>query len=584
MKNLSVLNKKTVLIRFLKILMFIFVCWAMIHICNYLDHRDFREDWVEVLEGGWTVTREDNNIVMENILPEDIKSGMYLLLISHMQEVDVYIDNMQIYHYPDENFPGGVVPNHWNFVKVPDDSAGNDVCIVLQSPNSHFQYYPKLIYYGYYGNLISYIQHCQISTFLISLSIGVIGIIILLGALLSVKYGQFIQQEILGIIFVLAAVCSCSESGFLLSWIREDILYYAVFISLNICPILIIVYCYLRSRKLCCRIRLYVIFYCAVTGLSLVLYVLGCVDFSQTLMMVNVLLLISLLCLIRTIWEDIKSGKNRYVKSELFFAGIVLVAFCYEAIGLYTGSRGRPEFFMQISLFLYAVNKMVAVQRYMFDTIVEKAQLEKSLQLSRIELMTSQIKPHFIYNVMNSIQILIKLDPGEAGRMVHYFSQYLRGNLSLGSEQRLVEFSKELHHVQAYVEIEKVRFEDKLNVEYDIEELNFLIPPLSVQPLVENAIKHGICQTISGGTVRIRSRQCTGGYMIEVIDDGPGFDISILQQNNTESYGIDNIRFRIEEICHGKLKIESSAGAGTKASIFIPDISGKRVSDKGRLM
>ena len=108
------------------------------------------------------------------------------------------------------------------------------------------------------------------------------------------------------------------------------------------------------------------------------------------------------------------------------------------------------------------------------------------------------IRPHFIYNTLNSIRTLIRLDPKAAQQAVYDFSIYLRSNLENMGERDLIPFADELCHIRAYLDIEKIRFEERLNVVMDIQASMFLVPPLSIQPLVENAVKHGICTRMSG--------------------------------------------------------------------------------------
>ena len=122
----------------------------------------------------------------------------------------------------------------------------------------------------------------------------------------------------------------------------------------------------------------------------------------------------------------------------------------------------------------------------------------------------------------------------------------------------MIPFADELCHIRAYLDIEKIRFEERLNVVMDIQASMFLVPPLSIQPLVENAVKHGICTRMSGGTVTIRSYEEKNEYVVEVEDDGAGIDVSGLDmdgdiddgafssESDTDSHiGLKNIRFRV---------------------------------------
>ena len=148
--------------------------------------------------------------------------------------------------------------------------------------------------------------------------------------------------------------------------------------------------------------------------------------------------------------------------------------------------------------------------------------LKAELTESRIATMISQIQPHFIYNTLGTIEQLCITEPKEASKLVRNFSLYLRGNFSELDSVTPIRFEQELKHVEYYINIEKVRFPD-MNIEYDVEVTDFVLPALSVQPLVENAIKHGVTKKAEGGTVKLSTRLLDDYYYVIIEDDGIGF-------------------------------------------------------------
>ena len=198
----------------------------------------------------------------------------------------------------------------------------------------------------------------------------------------------------------------------------------------------------------------------------------------------------------------------------------------------------------------------------------EKRIVEAELKDSRISIMLSQIQPHFIYNTLGTIERMCLKDPEKAFQLVRNFSLYLRGNFSELDSVAPIRFTDELKHVEYYVHIEKVRFPD-MTIEYDVEATDFVLPALSVQPLVENAIKHGLMRLESGGTVVIRSYETPTHFCVEVKDDGVGFDTS-LPIDDKKHVGLRNIRGRLKAMVNGELIIESQTGVGTRAMIMIP--------------
>jgi sensor histidine kinase YesM len=159
--------------------------------------------------------------------------------------------------------------------------------------------------------------------------------------------------------------------------------------------------------------------------------------------------------------------------------------------------------------------------------------------------------------------------------MVNFFAEYLRNNLSALDEPGLVSFETELSHVKTYLEIEKIRFEDTLEIAYDITCDEFYLPVLTVQPIVENAVKHGTSKKRSGGKVVISTLEDEKDYIISVSDTGCGFDPSKPKNDGKSHVGIENVRQRLFNMCGGSLTIESEIGIGTLATIRIPKGGGK---------
>lgn len=192
---------------------------------------------------------------------------------------------------------------------------------------------------------------------------------------------------------------------------------------------------------------------------------------------------------------------------------------------------------------------------------------EKQLKEAEIKIMVSQIQPHFIYNTLSSISTLIPINPDKAQKALDDFTDYLRVNFSTLTETKLVSFEDELKHIQTYVALEKMRFNDRLKVKYDITVKQFFVPPLSIQPLVENAIKHGILKKIEGGTLTIKTREDDNSYIVEVIDDGVGFNIDGIDFKNNEHIGINNVKHRITTMGKGTISFTSEINKGTKVVV-----------------
>ena len=213
--------------------------------------------------------------------------------------------------------------------------------------------------------------------------------------------------------------------------------------------------------------------------------------------------------------------------------------------------------------------KTVAKQEHLLaeqDRIL--AQQERDLTESRITSMLSQIRNHFIFNTLGVISGYCKIDPEKADEALAKFARYLRRNINYLETNGLILFEREVAQIEDYVSLEQMRFGDMVEFGEDFETTDFRIPPLTVQPLVENAIKHGLTKPGKKGSVCLLTRQEEGFYRIEVVDDGVGFVPEELNKEN--SIGIRNIRYRLEHMANAELWIESTPRKGTRAVIRIP--------------
>ena len=186
----------------------------------------------------------------------------------------------------------------------------------------------------------------------------------------------------------------------------------------------------------------------------------------------------------------------------------------------------------------------------------------------RIQIMMTQIQPHFLFNTISTIKVLCHQQPEKASEITGKFGTYLRQNLDSLGQTGLIPFTKELEHTRLYTDIEMVRF-DSIRVEYDIADSLFSVPSLTLQPMVENAIRHGV-RVCDEGIVRVTTRQKDDYHEIVIQDNGCGFDPEKIEEDNVPHIGIRNVRERLERMCGGSLTIDSEVGKGTTVTIRIP--------------
>lgn len=203
--------------------------------------------------------------------------------------------------------------------------------------------------------------------------------------------------------------------------------------------------------------------------------------------------------------------------------------------------------------------------------------LKKSVEevvAAELDFLRAQIKPHFLYNALNTIVGICPRDPQKASLLLTELSHYLRGSFDFESKKKFVSLRDEMELVQSYAAIEKARFDDRLKVVYDWDEsVNGLLPPLSIQPLVENAIRHGVMKKVEGGTVMVRISRDHAGIRIAVEDDGAGIPAHQLHLDTLAEaggVGLTNIDQRLRRLYGTGLILESKPGRGTTVRMTIP--------------
>ena len=204
------------------------------------------------------------------------------------------------------------------------------------------------------------------------------------------------------------------------------------------------------------------------------------------------------------------------------------------------------------------------------DQIEQYMRQQREIAHQRASIMVLQMRPHFIFNTMMSIYYLCAQDSKKAQQVTLDFTSYLRKNFSAIASENTIPFANELEHTRAYLAVEQVQFEDGLFVEYDTPHTRFRVPPLTLQPIVENAVKHGMDPDSAPLRICIRTRETDAGHEITVEDNGPGF----AQTNMDESephIALANIQQRLEIMCGGKLTVMPREGGGTVVKVILPE-------------
>ena len=206
------------------------------------------------------------------------------------------------------------------------------------------------------------------------------------------------------------------------------------------------------------------------------------------------------------------------------------------------------------------------IERYLHNQ-QEIARQQMEIANERVNVMALQLRPHFIYNSLMCIYSLCNHDPQKARQVTLDFTNYLRRNFNAVVSGDPIPFSAELEHTRAYLAVEQADFEELLLVEYDTPFTHFRLPPLTLQPIVENAVKHGMSPYSGPLCISIRTRHTDSGTEITVEDNGPGFDPS---DESRPHIALKNIQQRLEMMCQGKMTIMPREGGGTVVKVILP--------------
>lgn len=307
---------------------------------------------------------------------------------------------------------------------------------------------------------------------------------------------------------------------------------------------------------------------------QIVLQLLGVCDLRRMLTLTHTTIVLSAVIVIGYSVQSVVKTADKTVAERKSYEWILGFGVIVDLLIYYFADTSMTLLFTLVAILCYS---MLEGMRLLIKYIEHKNAMEEmeiQLEMSRAKTMMSQIRSHFVFNVLNAISGMCKYDPQKADDTVIHFAKYLRNNINIMEDDKNIPFATDVRQLEDYVALEQVRFGDKIEFYTDIEFDDFFIPQLILQPVVENAIKHGISKKEGNGTIILKSRDEGERVAVTVEDNGVGFNMDELNKEN--SVGIRNIRFRLEHLVNGSLDIQSEEGKGTTVRITIPKEGGKR--------
>ena len=257
------------------------------------------------------------------------------------------------------------------------------------------------------------------------------------------------------------------------------------------------------------------------------------------------------------VWRRRNKLSRRYFHAFLVFLIPLFVALIVHAI--------IHSFLLVYVGVAISVVSMFAV--VLMDQVTQYVSQQREIANQRANIMVLQMRPHFIYNTMTSIYYLCEQDPHKAQEVTLDFTTYLRKNFTAIASENTVPFVEEREHTRAYLAVEQAQFEDLLFVDYDTPHVQFRLPPLTLQPIVENCVKHGLDPDGEPLHICIRTRMTGSDSQVIVEDNGSGFEPT---NDGDPHIALANIRQRLELMCGGRLVVEPREGGGTKVTVTVP--------------
>lgn len=547
------------------------------------EYNTLHTGWSQVIDGeeipleniqDFIQVDKGENLVFTCTMPE-VKDGDVFLFYSWNQEVYAYIDGVCIHDFSmQEGFEFLKTPGSaWNQIDLTADMSGGTLVFVLGSSVNGIDIVASNIY------LIDDVDVGNARIYEIGFRIFAAVLLFFLSAFAYISAKIWKKETRINYYLSLGRVYLC-----LFLWLLAELnVYELIFhrpitsylLSMIFIRMLPIALCDVmlpktvlpeKWRKMIKGITIGNFF-----GAFLLQFVCGISLLTTLFIDTAIILMILVICgwkIIRSLmqWDTIKKDDHYYLLFGLLVMGGLMD--CIVILG-FDGPHRYSGIYSTVACLLYFFITYIMLSNRNSKTVIEKAELEEHYQkLQTISLM-EQMKSHFIFNTLNGISELCKrAGAKEADDAVKLFAKYLRSYMYLINQHENISFEKEMELVGAYLRIEKMRFEENLEFDLNLTCTDFVVPPLSIQPFVENAVIHGVRQRDGIGSIMVSSKEYRDCVEIIIEDNGVGFDVNELEGNS--GVAITNVKQRVAVLVKGSIDIQSQINRGTRVKITIP--------------
>lgn len=542
-----------------------------------------KEGWIQLV-GDEDVILDDisefqsvsvgDTLILENKIA-DITSDKTLLFYTKDVEVVVYLDDVQVYEFQmEEDFSFLKTPgNKWNAIKIPKEMEGNSIRIELTSAfDNRYQETLNKIYLINESQILSVVLQEDSFRILMSLVIFIMAIGAYIDAIIWERKSVKDYFRMLGHMYLCTALWLFSMYNAFDYFLNKPLFSYMISM---IMAIFIPVTVYEFTRVVYKKANPIIFFLGGVVWTNVILQIflqfIGQVSLLNLLPLTYAVYIIgATICMVLIIHHIATYKKYNDFNYAFVTLLIIFLGGIVEILVLYKFPK-RTDLIGVASvsgLFLYLIVNEIQITKRESRMDLEKIVLEENYNKIQNTSLMQQIKAHFFFNTLNTISSLCKYDPREADRAIVLFAKYMRSYMYLIDEQENIPFDKELDLVESFLEIQKLRFPDKFTYDLDLEDSDFYIPPLSIQPIVENSMIHGLRKLEKNGKISIQTKKKGDRIQIIVKDNGTGFAVNKLEES--ESIGLKNLKKRIEIMTKGSVSIKSEIGKGTITTILIP--------------
>jgi signal transduction histidine kinase len=529
---------------------------------------------------------DKGDIIIKTDLPENFPDRQTLCFWTFYQSVEVFADDSLIYSYDnsDSSF-GEASSSQWNFVEMPDSDLGGKVLTVkMNTPYSDINLRFTEFVYGHNSQVREWLHnkydiYQAIELSFIAIGLFMIAMVIIVKLPKNVKRGQFFS----GCVFIVFSIyVRTGTKNLPIHWLNsytQEMLYFFSLIFLAI-PFAL----YIRSRVLdrkkmviWCEILVSADLIIGITAFTL--HGLGIIDIHRIMTVCCIPLFLAIITSVVfcIIYAFKTKPKRKIAIASLVSSLIILIFFVFEYLQFYQINTLPFDtgFLSHIGAIIVIFIETSIQVTLISNELKARNEVESENRSLQIQLLTDQIRPHFLLNTVGAIRTLIYDDPDKASELLYEFSRYFRKNFEQKDYSKPIPFPQELDYISTYLKLEKARLGDKITVEYDIQTREFWVLPLTIQPFVENAVKHGIFPASYPGVLKIATKRLNEATLIEISDNGIGMNVDELDQilGEKKSVGIRSAKMRLTEQLDADIRFISNTepgNSGTTVQIVIP--------------